>query len=278
MPFSTDFTDITQSTIQGHPGPASLKVQFNVACKNVKVTTMLAALKEQMDKYKQTLMSSAGVLANEKNNPSPEKTTTPEAAAQYETDCATLAETLKSLGRQLKKLETQLDDLIDTDQEKIADFRDEMSYSEKRMGEMIDTRVKEIETFFADKAHIDDKEVRNDIRAMVAEHLQDAKKLLREIRERVKRADPNAPELPKEMIEKMATLFEPVLNAAQKVVDARRTEQAEFEQKANPIASTLKEFRSEVDDLLKKFDRTLPGAAINHVTPLPPPHGLFQRK
>jgi chemotaxis regulatin CheY-phosphate phosphatase CheZ len=275
MAFSTDFTDITQSTIQGHPGPASLKVQFNVACKNVKVTTMLAALKEQMDKYKQTLMSSAGVLANEKSNPSPEKTTTPEAAAQYETDCATLADTLKNLGRQLKKLETQLDDLIETDQEKIADFRDEMSYSEKRMAEMIDMSVKEIETFFADKAHIDDKEVRSDIRAMVAEHLQDAKKLLREIRERVKRADPNAPELPKEMIEKMATLFEPVLNAVQKVVDARRTEQAEFEQKANTFALALKEFRLEIDDLLKKFDRTLPGAAINHVTPLPPPHRTF---
>ncbi|MDX2165139.1 MAG: hypothetical protein SFW07_06970 [Gammaproteobacteria bacterium] len=272
MPFSTDFTDITQSTIQGHPGPASLKMQLSVACKNVKITTMLAALKEQMDKYKQTLMSSAGVLANEKNNPSAEKTTSPEATEQYANECQSLSEELKDLGRNLKKLESELESLIEMDQEKITDFRDEMSSSEKRIGDMIDVRVKEIEAFFADKAHVDDAAVRNDIRAIVADHLQDSKKLMREIRERVKQADPNAPELPKEMVEKITSQFEPVLKSAQKVVDARQADQAAFEQKTNTFATKMKNFRTEVDDLLKKFERTLPGAAIHHVTPLPPLH------
>ncbi len=269
------YTDVTRSTIQGHPGPASIEVQFTVACRNVGVTNSLAELKEQVDKFKQTLMSSATVLANEKNNPSPEKTTSPEASEQYANECQELAEILKNLGRELKKLETELDNLTEMDQEKINDFRDEMSSYVRRMDEMVNAQVTDITTFYADKAHVDDAQVRKDLHAILAKHTQDMKALRREILDRVKRADPNAPELPAEVIEKSASKIEPVLKAAQYVVDARRAEQAKFEQQTANFSRTVTNYRNEVDDLLKKFDRALPGRAMNHVTPLPPPLKSF---
>lgn len=269
------YTDVTRATIQGHTGPASLVMQFHVVCKNVTVTNHLAQLQENVDGLKQTLMSSATVLANEKNNPSAEKTTSPEAAEQYATECETLAETLKGLGRELKKLETELGDLTDEDQGKIEAFRDEMSSFEFQMGRVLDGTVAAIEKFYADKANINDEGVRKGMRIIVAEHFQDMKALLKALNAHIKQADPNAPEFPKEMMAEITSSAEPVLKEAQHIVDQRKIEQAEFESKTKTFDQSVQRFRDEVhEELLRKFERVLPGPAVGHVMPLPPPTRL----
>ncbi|HEV2523577.1 MAG TPA: hypothetical protein VGU44_00400 [Gammaproteobacteria bacterium] len=271
---TNSYTAITRATILGEVGPASLDVQYGVVCKNVRVTNALADLEEkQVEQFKQTLLSSASVLANEKNNPP--KDATPEALEYFSNQCGELADSLKALGRELKALETEVDHLQDVDQEAVEQFRARMAGHEADLRELVNVRVTDIETFYKGKADLDHKDFTNALRDLSIKYVQNSKQYMSVLAELVKRSDPNAPAPEKAVIEKTEPAIKPVFEKAKKTVDQRKQEQLALEISTRALSAKVVAFSSEVTALLKQLQKVLPPAATKKVSPPPAPGKTF---
>lgn len=271
---TNSYTVITRATILGEVGPASLDVQYGVVCKNVRVTNALAELEEkQVEQFKQTLLSSASVLANEKNNPP--KDATPEALEFFSNQCGELADSLKSLGRELKTLETELDHLKSDDHQGVEQFREKMARHESTLRGVIETRVTDIETFYKGKADLEHQDFTKALRDLSIKYAQNPKQYMSTLAELVKRSDPNAPAPEKAIIEKTEPDIKPVFEKAKKTVDQRKQEQMALEMSTRALSSKVVAFSSEVAGLLKQLEKVLPPAATKKVSPPPAPGKMF---